>query len=584
MQTKYKAAYRYNDFSIPVFNDKIKVGNSEISRIVGNQEQLFEFYIQNEIRAAHVIDVIDHLMHTSVSLLKSSNTNFNEMLNIPNRDPSMFFNIINNNKQFIRTIFDNYMTKVNIALENKMFFYSAKVCGKIMNTCLYYFDDIFVSKEIRQNTMNYIKSHLSLICSYLMKSHKLYRFKNKDDVMKLPGGMTVEPFTDLRIMLVTTLFYFVRTDNETMWSITNSIQDTTYHLLFVFAMEKCHNNIYLSKFQEFLTIVFGYASEITILNMIFRLNLLSDLSKFCMEYVHRESNKPDKSQFIFFYRELAVQIDKAAQRHGFDTLKRELKTSLNWTYYKAMLKDDIKDTSALLSDTSVYGWYKPKLQEHQTTNLSMDNESDHEENYKNMLRGDINAESSEKNTIKPQKIHVTKENIALVSHYMSSFNFEKKKLEKIKITMDKNIISTGKTLLQPTKPENSKIRTKDVFATNPEYQKPVASSRLLKTGNTIKFTKDNKKKTYESILPQLFDSNRADSVKMIGVQNNSFLKSAKSMMSSILNRRPSLANLRSNHKSVSNNSMFRIEKDKNVSEKRQSARRMTAKPSGFMSK
>ena len=128
--------------------------------------------------------------------------------------------------------------------------------------------------------MNYIKKHTGLLCFYINKAHRMYRMKQKDDTIKLPGAMTVGPMSDLRIVLCSTLFYFVRTDNETHWSILNNIHDSTYHILFVFAMERCHNNIYLSKFLEFLKFLFEWGSEHTLLNAVIKVNLLADLSKF----------------------------------------------------------------------------------------------------------------------------------------------------------------------------------------------------------------------------------------------------------------------------------------------------------------
>ena len=59
---------------------------------------------------------------------------------------------------------------------------------------------------------------------------------------------------------------------------------------------------------------------------------------------------------MFFFRELALLIEKASNRPDCSRLKRELRNSLNWVYFKAMLKDDIKDTSALLCDPKVYRW------------------------------------------------------------------------------------------------------------------------------------------------------------------------------------------------------------------------------------
>ena len=114
-------------------------------------------------------------------------------------------------------------------------------------------------------------------------------------------------------------------------------------------MEKCHNNIYLSKFLEFLELLFEYGSELTLLNAIIKVNVLSDLARFFMDFVHREDRpKPPKHIFMFFFKELAALMEKAASRPDCGKFKRELKSSLNWVYFKAMLKDNIKDSSSLL--------------------------------------------------------------------------------------------------------------------------------------------------------------------------------------------------------------------------------------------
>jgi hypothetical protein len=85
----------------------------------------------------------------------------------------------------------------------------------------------------------------------------------------------------------------------------SNIHDSTYHLLFIFAMEKCHNNIYLAKFLEFLTLLFEYGSEMTLLNAIIKVNVLSDLSRFFRDFVHRENRpKPPKQIFMFFFKGL----------------------------------------------------------------------------------------------------------------------------------------------------------------------------------------------------------------------------------------------------------------------------------------
>ena len=180
MQSKRIAEYRYNDFTCKLYFEKIKVVPQGIYDSVIRQDEMIGLYMKNEPKASHVADLLDHIINTSVTLLKTSDSNFKDILNVPSRDPSMFFKIVNQNPDFVKSIFENYMIKVNLALENKVWLHSAKICGKITNNCLYYFDDIFTSKDIRQNTMNYIKGHLNLLFMCIMRFcvHYFHNFKS----------------------------------------------------------------------------------------------------------------------------------------------------------------------------------------------------------------------------------------------------------------------------------------------------------------------------------------------------------------------------------------------------------------------
>lgn len=56
-----------------------------------------------------------------------------------------------------------------------------------------------------------------------------------------------------------------------------------------------------------------------------------------MEFVHREDKaKPYKEFFMFFFRGLKDLMEKACNRPDCERFKRELKSSLNWVYFKAM--------------------------------------------------------------------------------------------------------------------------------------------------------------------------------------------------------------------------------------------------------
>ena len=176
-QNRKKGEKVFNDFELPVYHERIKTISVDMVKLLNNQDKFYETYIHNESTAIHFADILDHMMHLCTSMLVPTNSKFTESLALPKRDPGLFLDIISQNKSFVSNIFDCYMIKINFALENKILFHSAYTCGKFMNTCLLYFDEIFKNKEQRKLTMNYIKSNLSLLCYYINKSHKMYRMK-----------------------------------------------------------------------------------------------------------------------------------------------------------------------------------------------------------------------------------------------------------------------------------------------------------------------------------------------------------------------------------------------------------------------
>lgn len=113
-------------------------------------------------------------------------------------------------------------------------------------------------------------------------------------------------------------------DHETGYDSLSKIHDSTYHLLFIFAMEKCHNNIYLNKFLNFCKILFKYGTEHTILNAVIKVNLMSDLSQFFLEYVHKQGKvKSHKELFMWFYNELHDLLEEATKVSIFSEKKLE---------------------------------------------------------------------------------------------------------------------------------------------------------------------------------------------------------------------------------------------------------------------
>lgn len=76
-------------------------------------------------------------------------------------------------------------------------------------------------------------------------------------------------------------------------------------------MEKCHNNVYLVKFHQFVKILFKYGTEITILNAVIKVNLVSDLLRFLMEFVNNVMVRSQSDLYLWFFKDLVECIEQA---------------------------------------------------------------------------------------------------------------------------------------------------------------------------------------------------------------------------------------------------------------------------------
>lgn len=218
------------------------------------------------------------------------------MLGLPKRNPQLFWDIVFQDKHFIKVIFENFIIKVNFAIENKFVFESAMICGKLFIEVCRNFTTICKTVGKRIVILKHIKKSISLICMHIHKSHTMYKFREKDEIYKLQGGLTVKPMRCLKIMLCEILFSIVEADSDSNYECLLSIHDSTYHLFFVHAMEKCHNDVYLNKFLRFLEIFFTYGNEFTILNAIFKINILNDLANFFTNFVHDKKSRTNLSK------------------------------------------------------------------------------------------------------------------------------------------------------------------------------------------------------------------------------------------------------------------------------------------------
>jgi hypothetical protein len=186
-----------------------------------------------------------------------------------------------------------------------------------------------------------------------------------------------------------------------------------------------------------------------------------------MDFVHCEQDpKPPKWVFMFFFKELAQLIEKASNRPECTRFKRELKNSLNWVYFKAMLKDDIKDTSALLSDPKVYKWRR-MVSSCVVGGPEEPDDPRSDKKYRKVLVGRVSI-PNEENHIKEEITRVNRENLGTVTRVMTRDSIPDHKMNNIKIQGDtksmRESAHKAARLLSPIDHSELKALKPDIFS------------------------------------------------------------------------------------------------------------------------
>lgn len=255
----------FNTFNLPMYKEKIQTIQPKMISLLKKQDTLFSHYVSNEKTAQYLAETLFNIVTHCIALLHSEK--FND-IGLPVRDPNLFWSLLTDHTVekncVVNELFEFFLIKVNFALENKMVLQSAMDCGEIVTLILKNIDLVFPEIAKRYKVVLLLKKHVSLLCFYINKTQHMYRRRKTSEVVRLPGGMTVLPMCDLRIILADSLFSLAKADRNSGYEVLTKIYDSTYYLLFLFAMEKCHNNIFLSKFLEFLEIFFGHATDNTL--------------------------------------------------------------------------------------------------------------------------------------------------------------------------------------------------------------------------------------------------------------------------------------------------------------------------------
>lgn len=112
------------------------------------------------------------------------------------------------------------------------------------------------------------------------------------------------------MMVIEVLFNVILTDKETGYDSINKIHDSTYHILLIWSMEKCHNNIYLTKIHKILRLYFKYGSHETLLNSLIKTNYFSDLADFFQNHILGWNYTSQiRDQYLWFFKDLIKMIN-----------------------------------------------------------------------------------------------------------------------------------------------------------------------------------------------------------------------------------------------------------------------------------
>lgn len=136
---------------------------------------------------------------------------------------------------------------------------------------------------MRYNLGKRLREFIPDICKCINLSHTNYKSKGPERI--LLQSEAIVPLGELKLLSAELLFLLCKLDMFSQGESLNMIYDSTFHILFVWALEKCHNNIYLVKYTEFFKLFCSKANPTSIINALLKTNIVSDLAKFFMDNI-----------------------------------------------------------------------------------------------------------------------------------------------------------------------------------------------------------------------------------------------------------------------------------------------------------
>lgn len=139
-----------------------------------------------------------------------------------------------------------------------------------------------------------------------------------NDRLLLQSGLILT-LGEMRILAAEVLFETVKVDLFSQGEALNMINDSTFHILSIWAFQRCHNNIYLVKYTEFFKTYCQRASPTSIINGFLKTNMIADFANFFMDNIFGASNSHEqKDTFQLFMLDLLnalKDIEKVVSSH-----------------------------------------------------------------------------------------------------------------------------------------------------------------------------------------------------------------------------------------------------------------------------
>ena len=129
----------------------------------------------------------------------------------------------------------------------------------------------------------------------------------------------------------------------------NCIHDSTFHILWIWAMDKSHNNIYLVKFLSFLATFLRKSSNITLMNAFIKTNLLADLCVFVKSRLITIDTRI-KENCLFFFNQFMTMLELTFDRGDCKQFACETKKSLNYKFLHSAWKNEWREVPEMTSE------------------------------------------------------------------------------------------------------------------------------------------------------------------------------------------------------------------------------------------